>query len=282
MSDHLHLTLARFHPTFPWRNSARLSAPGTATFRHGYSHDMDQKPQWPGSLNLSDLGGLRLRDGGHTIGGRLFRSGRVESLDADGWRAAKAAGVRTIVDLRNPDEPGYKAADPVVDEAVLAPFERLQRPIEDQSNDEFMAQYGTQLGHSSYYAANIQYFPALVAASIEAIVNARQAVLFHCSAGKDRTGLIAAILLTLNGVVLQDVLDDYATAVRGYAAWQHAHPGRGRERNLPADELEDAVAARVATLRSWLSRINMAEMLVEQVGLDEVVMVRASTLLLPD
>lgn len=144
-----------------------------------------------------------------------------------------------------------------------------------------MALYGELLSHPTYYPASFEYFPDLVGAAIEAIVIAPHAVVFHCSAGKDRTGLISLTLLTLNGVVLDDVLRDYESGVRGYAAWQHEHPGRGRERTLSSQELDDAVEDRVDTLGDWLSTVDMTGLLVDDVGLDEATVARAGALLRP-
>jgi len=142
-----------------------------------------------------------------------------------------------------------------------------------------MVRYGDLLSDSAYYTANFEYFPALIGAAVEAIVNARQAVLFHCSAGKDRSGLIAVLILTLNDVVIEDVLHDYEMGVRGYAAWQHDHPGRGRERTLSAIELDTAVKDRVRSLGNWLAETDLAGLLVERVGLDEAVVGRVGRLL---
>lgn len=191
------------------------------------------------------------------------------------------SGVRTIVDLRNADEIGRQIGDPEIDDGLCQSFERLHRPIEDQGDEGFMALYGKLLSHPTYYPANFEFFPGLVAAAIEAIVNARHAVVFHCSAGKDRTGLISLTLLMLNGVVLDDVLHDYESGVRGYAAWQHEHPGQGRERTPSSQELDDAVEDRLATLGNWLSTVDMTGLLVDNVGLDEATVARAADLLRP-
>lgn len=73
--------------------------------------------------------------------------------------------------MRNADETGRVASDPEVDNAWTESFERLHRPIEDQSHREFMARYGELLSHPARYPANFEYFPSLLVAAIEAIVN---------------------------------------------------------------------------------------------------------------
>ena len=66
------------------------------------------EPDWPGARNLRDLGGRGLRDGGVTVPGRVFRSGTTGYLTDEGWQKAKAAGLRTVIDLRNaPAETTY-------------------------------------------------------------------------------------------------------------------------------------------------------------------------------
>lgn len=233
---------------------------------------------WEGACNLRDLGGLRRKDGSTTVPGRLFRSGRPESLTQAGWQSAQKAGVKTVVDLRNGDEVGRRSHDPQIDEPHLA---RIHRPIEDQSNTEFMGRYGQLLAHPAYYPANVEYFPHLLGPAIETIATAPKGLLFHCSAGKDRTGLISAILLTLNGAVLDDVLADYEAGVRGYNRWQHQHPGQGRERTLTDAELDAAITERIHVLGEWLSETDLETILIEGLTLEAQLVERASQLLRP-
>lgn len=233
---------------------------------------------WEGSCNLGDLGGLRRFDGSNTSEGLLFRSGRTESLTQTGWRAAQEAGVRTIVDLRNADEIGPRSHDPKPDRAPPS-ITRVHRPMEDQTNTEFMDQYGQLLAHPAYYPANFEYFPHLLGPAIKSITTAPSSLLFHCSAGKDRTGLIAAILLTINGVVLDDVIGDYEAGVRGYSRWQHQHPGQGRERTLTDAELDAAVTERVQVLGSWLGDTDLTATLIDDLSLGEELVETTSQLL---
>ncbi len=56
---------------------------------------------WSGASNLRDLGGREMRGGGLTASGRVFRSAAPEFMTGEGWRKAKAAVLRTVIDLRN-------------------------------------------------------------------------------------------------------------------------------------------------------------------------------------
>ncbi|MEU7876219.1 tyrosine-protein phosphatase [Dactylosporangium sp. NPDC049140] len=70
---------------------------------------------WSGGRNVRDLGGRALRVGGCTPFGKVFRSAAPEHLTDEGWAAAKAAGVRTVVDLRNaPAETQRRAEHPII------------------------------------------------------------------------------------------------------------------------------------------------------------------------
>jgi protein-tyrosine phosphatase len=59
---------------------------------------------WDGFFNARDLGGLPVRGGGRTRRGSLIRSADLRFVTRNGWQQARAAGVRTVVDLRNDEE----------------------------------------------------------------------------------------------------------------------------------------------------------------------------------
>lgn len=167
--------------------------------------------KWGGIHNARDLGGLR-GSLGVTRYGRVFRMPRPDGLDEIGWRDLERAGVRTLVDLRNEDE---IAALPLRPSTVAS----VHRPIEDPSDEDFMSQFGEFLGTPSYYPENLRRWPAKIAAVVGAIAEAPAGgVAFHCSAGRDRTGLIAALVLTVVGVDKSFILDDYERGVREYNA----------------------------------------------------------------
>ena len=166
---------------------------------------------WEGCLNVRDLGGLPLQTGGFTRSGVVARADNVRRLTRAGWEAALGFGVRRVIDLRFPGEvPGEPPAHEHVevvevslfgqpDPALALAFDERVRDAEDIAA-EFAAMYTTILERNA----------DRVAAAVEAVAEADGPVVVHCFAGKDRTGLVSALLLSLAGVADEDVAADYA------------------------------------------------------------------------
>jgi protein-tyrosine phosphatase len=165
----------------------------------------DRELDWPGVHNVRDLGGLPTPDG-PTPARAVLRSARLDGLDGDGWAAVAASGVRTIVDLRNDDEVREQPHRP-------AGLTVVRAPVEDPSDAAFLARWGAVLNTPDYYPAACAAWPHLLEAAFAAIAAADGTVLFHCSAGRDRTGMIGALLLDAAGVDRAAVHADYADAV---------------------------------------------------------------------
>jgi hypothetical protein len=91
----------------------------------------DRHVEWEGFFNTRDLGGLPTRDRGVTRFGAFIRSADLRFVTPSGWRAARAAGVRTIVDLRNDDE--IRRPDTVTPSGIR----RLEVPLDDIGDSEF-------------------------------------------------------------------------------------------------------------------------------------------------
>ena len=222
---------------------------------------MADRLAWPGARNLGDLGGRALRDGGTTAAGRVFRSAAPEYLTDEGWAAAKAAGVRTVVDLRN--APAETRRGP--DHPVIRPESRrglvfVAAPTEDPDDAEFLRVCGPWLDHPCSWTDNARLAPTRIAHVMRAVVAAETAVLVHCAGGRDRTGMICAMLLDLAGATVDAIVADYADGWRGAGAYSgHAwvydsDQQRWRQHHQPATEpaeLERRLADRVPALRDW-------------------------------
>jgi protein-tyrosine phosphatase len=113
-----------------------------------------------------------------------------------------ASGVTTVIDLRTVDEL-RRAPSPF---ATAGGLRYLHLPLIDDQNMRNIGDSGDMLDR---YLTIVDHRPAAFRDVLEAIAGAGGGVLFHCFAGKDRTGLIAAMLLSLAGVDRDRIAEDY-------------------------------------------------------------------------
>jgi hypothetical protein len=183
---------------------------------------MDRTLRADGLTNARDLGGLPRRDGSRTPPGVFFRAENVDRLTPAGWEQVYAAGVRSVVDLRQPTE---RARD-----GSPRPDWLTTRHVDHDGLDahpEFWADYWENglVGTALYYLPHLAALPERTGAVLAALADAPEGgVLFHCMAGRDRTGLIAAILLSAVDTEPEAIVDDYLETVRRGAA----DPASGR------------------------------------------------------
>ncbi|MFC3300312.1 tyrosine-protein phosphatase [Arthrobacter agilis] len=213
-------------------------------------------PLWEGAVNARDLGGT-----GTVVPGCLYRMGRHEWLTATGWDQAWDQGVRTVIDLRNPFELGRRQADPVVEPGVLERFSVLNLPTEDRSNEEFLALTGPYLSTPEHYRENLDRWPAKFAEIVRAVISAPPGgVVIHCAAGRDRTGMVVALLLDAVGVPHAAIVEDYAAAVRAindrYRTQEVPH-----ERPRSDEELDAWLAHTRAHLAEFLAALDAGRFL---------------------
>jgi protein-tyrosine phosphatase len=171
------------------------------------SRDLD----WDGCLNVRDLGGHRTTDGAETRFGEIVRADSVRQLSDRGWRAAVDYGVRTVVDLRmNAELEADPPAELPVDVQHLPFFyddEEAFAEVEAAST----AAADTTAGTRDVYLVFLERFRVNVAAAFAAVARAPDgAVVVHCMGGKDRTGLLVALLLHVVGVDDAQIAADYA------------------------------------------------------------------------
>ena len=172
----------------------------------------DRTLYWDGCYNVRDLGGLPLSNGGLTRPGVLIRADQLGRLTALGREQMLGSGLRTIVDLRTPQE---AADDPSAffDGQVGAPLYMNRPAVQD------FAPIGDQTmrvrSWAEMYVLFLDTFPANHARIIAAVANAPDGpIVFHCHSGKDRTGIVAALLLELVGVRREAIAADYALSQR--------------------------------------------------------------------
>lgn len=216
---------------------------------------------WQGSRNLRDLGGRPLAGGGRTRPGRVLRSGAPEYLTDAGWAAAKAAGLRTVIDLRNaPLETQRGPHHPVVSAAAFENIAFVVAPTEDPGNEHFLEVCGPWLDHPRSWNDNATLAQSRIAHVMRVISETEGMMLVHCAGGRDRTGMISAMLLQLAGATSAAIADDYEAGWRGAAnhaghAWVYAPELSGwAEHPVPrpsAEKIGQQLAERLPWVHRW-------------------------------
>lgn len=213
-----------------------------------------QQRHWrlPDTHNIRDLGGYARAGGGATQWRRLLRGDNLFHLEAESQASLVEAGLSLVIDLRNDREIQAEPNPFVRHEPVayrnISLFERLS-PIDLLASPFDMSErYRDALDHCGDGLAEV----------LVAIADAPPGlVLFHCTAGKDRTGLVAALLLTMAGVSEDDVIADYALTGT-------AEPliSRLRNKSLAAGaeplQVERVLASAPATMATTLAHLNAA------------------------
>lgn len=169
----------------------------------------DRVIAFAGIQNLRDLGGYALGSGGATRWRSVLRSGRVSPAESASLASLVEMGLLTVLDLRSPGELAYEP-NPFSDCAKVtyrnvSLFEALS-PIAATRDD------GSAFDLSARYCDALDGCRETIAEALSVIAGADEEgmVLFHCSAGKDRTGIVAALLLSLAGVDEDTIVADYA------------------------------------------------------------------------
>jgi|SRR5690625_2854663 len=165
----------------------------------------------PGTFNFRDLGGHSTVDGRRVSEGRLYRADGLGRLGPDGVAMLKEMRIVSVVDLREEKE---VANIPDAVDGLGARYSHMPLlgnryfPIDKDSPDRIVLDTPSL---PALYAAMIETAGPRFVDVISHLAEIEQdATVFHCSAGKDRTGLIAAFVLSLLGVERDAVVNDYA------------------------------------------------------------------------
>jgi hypothetical protein len=171
-------------------------------------------------FNFRDMGGYRTVDGREIRWRRLFRSDDLSRLHPDDVDRFRALGIRTVVDLRRPNEIVEDGRFPEVDGCTYHHV-HLTHPFWP------MRQFANTAERTDFVVERYQEMTAKagegIGRALRLIADADAAPLvFHCIAGKDRTGVVAALTLSLLGVADDVIADDYTLSeIAEPAAWAY-------------------------------------------------------------
>ncbi len=164
-----------------------------------------------GAANVRDLGGLRTRDRRRTRHGLIYRGDSLDSITpADAKILFEKLGIGTVVDLRT------AAETELTELSFPVPWHRFSVLAEGRLGREpFPSDDPAEL--AKVYLNNLEGGREAVRRTFEVIAANLQAgvpTLFHCAAGRDRTGIIAALLLDLVDVTFGEIAKDYVQSNR--------------------------------------------------------------------
>jgi protein-tyrosine phosphatase len=163
--------------------------------------------------NFRDLGGWRTHDGRTMAWRRLFRSAALHPMT--GPEVAKFKqdiGPRAVIDLTTPQEPNKQREISLLGEMGARYYHIPFRP--DTSNylkeEAELNLNATNMGEIYLYRISQKAFGKKLVDALEIIAErSNHPLVFHCSIGKDRTGVLSAMLLATVDVIDEDIIEDY-------------------------------------------------------------------------
>ena len=249
--DHLHHTTltagqcsVRIGPLGPGRHFVSVAP-------HGHGPAVvaaDRRVPFEGVTNFRDLGGYATSGGGRTRWGLVFRADALNGLSPEDLRLYEHLGLRTVFDLRR-DVERENLPNPFPSRALTV----VGRPADADDSTSMptsswtTATDGERILHELYVGL-IEHAAEQIGELFGCLagVDGLPAV-FHCHAGKDRTGIVAALLLEALGVERDVILDDYELTAR-YRL--RTHQERTYQRLLESGISPEA-AAGVLTAPRW-------------------------------
>lgn len=192
---------------------------------------MDRTLPFTTAFNFRDCGGYLGHEGRTVRWRRLFRSDSLHRLHHGDTEAFAALGIRTVIDLRRPRE---VARDGRVPEYTGLAY----RHIHPEHQDWDQIPYEEKLGVARFLANRYHDLAEQGAAGISTAVGviadeAASPVVVHCVAGKDRTGVVCALTLSVLGVSDEDIAADYALSTEASARFTAFL----RTREVPVDRI---------------------------------------------
>lgn len=169
----------------------------------------ERRLEIPGLLNVRDLGGYETRNGLITKWRRLLRGDGLHRLTHEGIELLNSEGLTSVIDLRSEAEL-EKEPNPYLDQGQIGFF---HKPVYDDLAPAMLATHeaGSEEPLVGFYTTALLNRAEAIRDILATIASApKGAILFHCTAGKDRTGLVAALLLEIAGVDRETILADYS------------------------------------------------------------------------
>ena len=242
---------------------------------------MTPEPLWlplDGAANARDLGELPTDEGAPTARGRLLRSDNLQGLTpADVRLLVDEIGLRTVIDLRTNVEvaqegPGPLTAEPAVEIRHLSLFPEGGENTDVDADallpwqeDGVTERRETALAGASadpesravaFYLAYLRDRPDNIVAALRAIADSDGAAVVHCAAGKDRTGVVIALALSVAGVPRDRIVADYTATADRLPALLARLKASDTYRDDISSRTDDSHRPRAVTIEQFLAHLD--------------------------
>lgn len=214
-----------------------------------------------GAFNARDLGGYTGHDGKTVKWGQVFRSGHLHGLTPADQAYLEHVGIRLVCDLRVPDETAAKPDQPIPGAASFArPLITEGSKIKQVITLLLYRKRLDQLLLRGYIGNMIDQNAAVFGAMYRQLADpAHRPALLHCTAGKDRAGMSAALLLGLLGVDADTIAADYSLSNQFYDQFRDAAGAQAdklRKLGIAVDALHPMLLADPNTMYAALAYID--------------------------
>ena len=219
----------------------------------------DQLIELDGPANFRDLGGYQTESGHVVRSGRVFRSDSLSYMsDEDVSHVTEVLGLRTVIDLRAGHEVEQFTHGPLEALAVnvwhVPIVDETRRDQEGQDAAKWSA--GVVIPLDDLYLLMLNRFGHRFIAVLDLIAAVdTQPVVFHCAAGKDRTGLVAMLILGLLGVDPDVIAADYALTHDRMPILLERHRIRAETDGVVAEIPKQKWAVDAEAMRSVIDRL---------------------------
>ena len=232
-----------------------------------------------GASNVRDLGGYETLDGRHIRWRALFRAADIHALSPSAQSTLIDAGVRTVIDLRGSRELTEAPS-------VFKDLSGVRYRPHNMTGDALINTWGTvpvpadsSIRLSTMYSTVLDQRGEMVKTILETVSQPEALpAVFHCTAGKDRTGVLSALLLGIAGVPRKRIVEDYVLSARFLYGSTVVPPDGSGANEIPPYEEYQAMwcppAAMGMTLDHLESKYGGIEAYVRGVGVEDATVSR--------
>ena len=185
----------------------------------------DRHVPFEGCFNFRDIGGYRGLEGRQVRWGRYFRAGQQDQMTPADLTKAQALGLRTQIDLRQPGEVEQYGPGPL---GTIGIRREWLPVLPDKGSERLNQRHGPGIS-GERYVGYLEFHPELWLRGLELIADpSSYPLLVHCRVGKDRTGVLTALTLSILGVDRDTIEADYMLTQQEIARLVEFNEHRGQ------------------------------------------------------